>query len=549
MYAPLLTNRYLTSRVIPFIAVAAVGLCVALVIVVVSIMSGFLDMLLKSGRSLMGDVIISYPVSGIPYYDRLLERVQALPEAEAATPLISTVGLLRMPYPSGDRRDLVTCQVWCIEPRSFAKVVDYEGAMYWGKHSRELIDRQGQAFRSNRSFEELVEGGLSLQDPATGAPGMVLGMHVSVVNQRTDEGVYRPQFGEWFMPNQEITLTLVPISSESGIGQPKARKYAVLNEMYTGVFQVDKQRIMIPLSEGQDLLNLGAALRTDPNRLDENGLPIVVGDDPARATMVLVRAKPGITPKELSDAVKVEYAKFFEEVYSDPRLSKLPPDPKGITIHTWEEQLADLIGPVRKERELMRTLFSIVNVVCAALVLSIFWAIVFEKTRDIGILRSVGASRMGVVWIFLRYGLVVGITGALIGLLLGWLIVTNINGIQLALARPPIILLILLIVPTVAVVAATVFHSLRGRFLPMVVGTLASVMLLMVSAGALYLRIYGGWIMWDKKVYYFDSIPDQVDYFSAFLAMIGAVIFSVIGAAVPAAKAADTDPVQALRYE
>ena len=59
MYHALLTNRYLTSRVIPLIAVAAVAMCVALVIIVVSVMTGFLDMVKSSGRPLMGDVVVS----------------------------------------------------------------------------------------------------------------------------------------------------------------------------------------------------------------------------------------------------------------------------------------------------------------------------------------------------------------------------------------------------------------------------------------------------------------------------------------------------------
>lgn len=66
MYAALLSNRYLTSRVIPLIAVGAVALCVALVIIVVSVMSGFLDMLKASGRTLIGDVIVSSGIGGIP---------------------------------------------------------------------------------------------------------------------------------------------------------------------------------------------------------------------------------------------------------------------------------------------------------------------------------------------------------------------------------------------------------------------------------------------------------------------------------------------------
>jgi lipoprotein-releasing system permease protein len=549
MYAPLLTNRYLTSRVIPLIAVAAVALCVGLVIVVVSIMSGFLDMLLKSGRSLMGDVIISYPVNGIPYYEKLIDRINKLPETEAATPLISTVGLIRMPYPEGKRKEMVTSQVWCIEPESFGKVVDYGSSMYWGQHSRELIDAHKVPFQSQRSFDDLIKGGMTLRDPATGQPGMVMGMHVSAVSERTDEGKYRPREGAFFMPNQTVTLTLVPISSEGGLGQPEEVRFPVLNEMYTGVFQVDKQRVMIPLDEGQRMLKLNAANRTSPNILDEEGLPKVLGEDPARVTMVLVRAKPNVTPERLSELIMVEYAAFFQQVYDDSSLPVLPPSPLSISIRTWEEQLADLIGPVRKERELMRTLFSIVNVVCAALVLSIFWAIVYEKTRDIGILRSVGASRMGVVWIFLRYGLAVGVTGSILGFGLGWTIVRNINVIQLALAKPPIALVVVLLGAAIAAVVTTIVHSLRGRFLPVVVGTLASLVLLFIGGGALWFRIYGGFTMWDKKVYYFDHIPNAVDYTSALLAMAGAVIFSLIGAAVPAAKAADTDPVQALRYE
>ncbi len=79
MYHALLTNRYLTSRVIPLIAVAAVALCVALVIMVVSVMTGFLDMVKSSGRTLMGDVIIAYPVGGIPFYDRLIEHLNEHP--------------------------------------------------------------------------------------------------------------------------------------------------------------------------------------------------------------------------------------------------------------------------------------------------------------------------------------------------------------------------------------------------------------------------------------------------------------------------------------
>ena len=138
--------------------------------------------------------------------------------------------------------------------------------------------------------------------------------------------------------------------------------------------------------------------------------------DPARASKILVRAAPGVTPEMLRDRVAEAYKAFEQELLLDDSAVVKPPAAAWVGILTWEQVLRDLIGPVEKEREMMRILFSIIYLVCAGLVLSIFWAIVHEKTRDIGILRSVGAARTGILWIFLRYGLVIGVVGSIIGL-------------------------------------------------------------------------------------------------------------------------------------
>jgi ABC-type lipoprotein release transport system permease subunit len=50
-------------------------------------------------------------------------------------------------------------------------------------------------------------------------------------------------------------------------------------------------------------------------------------------------------------------------------------------------------------------------------------------------------------------------------------------------------------------------------------------------------------------VYYFSVIPNQVDWPSSLVTVAGAVLFCLLGAVIPAAKAADTDPVKALRHE
>ena len=131
MYQLLLTNRYLTSRVIPLLAVAAVALCVALVIVVVSVMTGFLDMVKSSGRTLMGDVIVGYPVAWIPYYEELIQIIESQDEASAATAVVDTWGILRMPYPDGDAKETEAVQVWGVEPGRFSAVTDYADNLLW----------------------------------------------------------------------------------------------------------------------------------------------------------------------------------------------------------------------------------------------------------------------------------------------------------------------------------------------------------------------------------------------------------------------------------
>ena len=71
---------------------------------------------------------------------------------------------------------------------------------------------------------------------------------------------------------------------------------------------------------------------------------------------------------------------------------------------------------------------------------------------------------------------------------------------------------------------------------------------IMATVAFLLIRM-GGVIIWDPSVYYFTVIPNEVDLANAYQTMVGAVLFSLIGAFLPAAKAADVDPVRALQYE
>jgi lipoprotein-releasing system permease protein len=601
VYQTLLTTRYLTSRVIPLIAVGAVALCVALVIVVVSVMTGFLDMVQSAGRTLMGDVIISYGISGLPHYGELQDKLEENPNIQGATPIVDGWGLLRMPYPDSKAKQSETVQVWGIEPESFSKVTEFDSSLQWKaptdnqrdwllldaikKNADEvrlgMDDEQWNAFvatvntaSSTLNFananlwedletsvteeqwaqilalderlaqpELVFEQGLALE--RNGKPGIVSGLHVSDGNERQRDGTYKVIRNDyWWLPRFDGTLTMLPVDSQGGIIEPESIIMPFVNEFQSGVFMIDESRIFVPIATAQSLLHLDEA-----EIIDVDDPTIVLGIDPARATSILIRGREGIEILELRAIVNSIYDEFRASMPEGTLV--FPPsrgDP-GLSINTWEEQQRSFTGPVEKERELMRTLFSIVYLVVAALILSIFWSIVFEKTRDIGILRSIGASRAGIVWIFLQYSLVIGILGSALGLLLGWSITTNVNAIHDAMGNPPLPIAIGAFVLAGATCIYTIIKGRSGMILPIVLGSIGLITFAGIGGLVLFIRHIGGLIIWDASVYYFAVIPNSVDWPSAIFTVCGAVLFCVLGALIPSAKAADTDPVKALRHE
>jgi hypothetical protein len=391
--------------------------------------------------------------------------------------------------------------------------------------------------------DAVFQQGLTLS--RNGRDAIVSGLHVSDGNVRQKDGTYQVVRNDyWWLPRFDGTLTMLPIDARGGIIDPESVIMPFANEFQSGVFIIDESRIFVPIGVTQRLLHLDAA-----EIVDSDDPTIILGVDPARSTSVLVRGIEGVPAEQLRTIVNGIYDEFRASLPADTLV--MPPtrsDP-GLTINTWQEQQRSFTGPVEKERELMRTLFSIVYLVVAALILSIFWSIVYEKTKDIGILRSVGASRGGIVWIFLQYSLVIGVAGALLGLLIGWLITKNINLIHTSMGNPPAILAVVSFVIAGCIAVYTVTKSRSGLLLPFVLGSIGFVVFCFIGGIVLYIKHIGGLVIWDASVYYFSVIPNQVDWPSSIFTMVGAVVFCLLGALIPAAKAADTDPVEALRHE
>lgn len=492
----------------PLLAALAVALCTAMVLVVWSVMGGFLDALLAQGRGMIGDVSIAYPVIGIPYYQDLIDELEKDPMVAAATPTIESLGLLGLD--NGEQR-AITCIG--VEPKGYNAVTDFYDRLWWRPIDTPLPrDTKREDLRLNpdykESLEQILKDGetLSKIDPDSGLrrPAMVLGIEVTRYNERRKEGFFDPIPG-LFGPHMEYTVGTLPLSRKGVAVQLEYRQLPVANEFRSGMYEVDANWVILPLDLMQRMLKMRAAEKIDPNwtpgKLVKNDKgemvpepPKVIGQEPARVTNILIRAKKGVTPAELEPRVEEIYQKFADEKGS---AVPLPRNWKKYVVYQWAEKpgLSTFISAVKKETALVLVLFSFISLTAVFLVCAIFWAMVSEKTKDIGVLRALGASRAGVAWLYLRYGVAIGVVGSVVGGILAYVIVTNINPI----------------------------HEWMG------------------SALGIYI--------WDPSVYYFTEIPNKVDPAQAAMVLIGGVVFSVFGAMLPAIRAAWMDPVKALRFE
>lgn len=169
--------------------------------------------------------------------------------------------------------------------------------------------------------------------------------------------------------------------------------------------------------------------------------------------------------------------------------------PGQVTIKTWEQKQGLLLSAVEVETAILNVLLFLIITVAGFGILAIFYMIVVEKTRDIGILKSLGASSSGVMSIFLSYGLALGIVGSTAGVIMGLLFVHYINEIEDGLSW------------------------VTGR------------------------KVF------DEKIYYFFEIPTSVNPWMVVSVAIGAISIAVLASILPARRAARLHPVRALRFE
>ncbi|MEL6798214.1 MAG: FtsX-like permease family protein, partial [Planctomycetota bacterium] len=324
-------------------------------------------------------------------------------------------------------------------PDSFDAVTGYRESLYWkpldeplpkdeAREDPRLDPDQQELFAALQEFGNTLEA--PEQEGLTSKPLTILGLEVfSKRGLRTQAGF----IAEDWTTQRELTVNVLPTDRSGGWLEPTARRFVVANEFASGVYEIDSRTLYVHLDELQDMLRMDAAEKVEPGPVGivygPDGEPIgfeaqdVIGVDPARVTSVLVRGVDDADLLVLRERVNEIYSTFaakHDEV----------PDAQFINVLTWEDRNATLIGAIKKETALVLFIFGIISLTSVFLVLAIFWSMVSERTKDVGILRAIGASRLGVAWLWIRYGLAIGAVGTTLGIGLAYVVITNINAIH-----------------------------------------------------------------------------------------------------------------------
>ncbi|MCE7797418.1 lipoprotein-releasing ABC transporter permease subunit [Sphingobium sufflavum] len=234
---------------------------------------------------------------------------------------------------------------------------------------------------------------------------------------------------------------------------PRQLPYEIGAIFEIGVYDYDKAFVVLPMADAQSLLLLG----------DQVGMVEVKTVDPDRVAAILAP----LADKLRNKAVVVD----------------------------WRQMNASLFEALQVDRVVSFVILSLIILVAVFNILSSLIMLVRAKTRDIAIMRTMGAARASLLRIFLTVGLSIGTAGTAAGLGLGLVILyfrqQMLNGIQF----------------------------LTGQNI------------------------------WDPSVRFLTELPSKPDAVEIAVICGMAVLFSFLATLYPAFKAANTDPVEVLRYE
>jgi lipoprotein-releasing system permease protein len=252
----------------------------------------------------------------------------------------------------------------------------------------------------------------------------------------------------------ETVNVISPMGNITPFGMvPKVKRFLVVGVFHTGMFEYDSTLAYVSLGEAQTFLGMGD-----------------------KVTGIQLKVRDVYKTGEISRAInrKIGYPYYARD---------------------WMQMNKNILFALRTEKTVMFIILTLIVLVAAFGIASTLFMVVMEKTKDIAILKSMGATGRSIMRIFVLEGLIIGITGTIAGVMGGLLVALNMEPI---------------------------------------VG---------------FVQRLTGFELFSKDVYYLDRFPSQVIPGDVILISVTAIIISFVATLYPSWQASRMAPAEALRYE
>lgn len=228
------------------------------------------------------------------------------------------------------------------------------------------VDIDTTAVAATDMERRIIDGSLNLAPPESGLAPLLMG---SVLADRM--GVF---------PGDTMVLMSMENLKQDMFGgfQPTLRQFEVTGTFTTGMYEYDLSNVYTTLGAAQDLIGMDAA--------DASGIGVRTVD-PQRAT-------------EIGDALRDELGHPY-------------------TVESWIVRNRALFSALQLEKIALGVIVFLIVLVAAFNIVSTLVMVVSDRTKEIGILRTMGMTQRGILSIFMIQGIWIGVIGTTTGAALG----------------------------------------------------------------------------------------------------------------------------------
>ncbi len=383
MYDIILPIRFFIRRRITILAVLAVALCVFTVVVVMTVMHGLVLDFREKNHTFFSDCIISTDsLVGFGLYEEFISHLEKTDFVASASPVINTFGLVEAET-SGRNAAL---DLMGIDIARHIKTTGFADSLYYRSDTPAI------------AFEPKYDVNL---------PGCIVGVDLLVDRQRT--GQYRQLS---YLPMWSYLITCFPLTPKGALAKTGTALAANSKTFYysdnsnSGLAKADSTVVYLPFNYLQSLCGM---------------------DTPsARTSAIFIKFKQGADIEACTEKVSL----LWKDVVSQRSDFALAGLFNTVRVQDWKAYRRGTIAPMEKEQTMLILLFALVGLITVFIIFVIFYMIISRKSRDIGILKSLGVSKIGIVRVFMRLAFLIGFSGAAVGIVSALIFLANINPLE-----------------------------------------------------------------------------------------------------------------------